>query len=158
MECICTATSSVLVNGCPTDEFKIERGLRQGDPISPFLFLIVNEGLNVMMNALVDVGLFTGYKVGTSPSVSITHLQFVDDTLLVGTRSWANIRALKAMLLLFEASSGLKVNFHKSMLFGINTHDSWLTEASSVLRCKMGRLPFFYLGIPIGGDSRKLNF
>ena len=87
MECICTATASILVNGCPTDEFKIERGLRQGDPISPFLFLIVNEGLNVMMNALVDVGLFTGYKVGTSPSVSITHLQFVDDTLLVGTRS-----------------------------------------------------------------------
>ena len=102
-----------------------------------------------MMNA----GLFTGYKVGASDLVSITHLQFTDDTLLVGTRSWANIRALKTMLILFEASSGLKVNFHKSMLFGINIHDSWLTEAASVPHCKMGRLPFLYLGLPIGGDS-----
>jgi hypothetical protein len=76
--------------------------------------------------------------VGVSDLVSITRLQFADDTLLVEARSWANIRALKALLILFEATSGLKVNFHKSMLFGINIHDSWLTEAASVLRCKMG--------------------
>lgn len=39
----------------------------------------------------------------------------------------------------------------------VNVLDSWLTEAGSVLNCKMGRVPFVYLGIPIGGDSRKLN-
>jgi len=94
--------------------------LRQGNPLSPFLFLIVAEGLNAMMNALVAAGLFTGYKAGTSDYVFVTHLQFVDDTLLVRVRSWANIRALQALLLLFEASSGLKVNFHKNMLLGIN--------------------------------------
>jgi hypothetical protein len=126
MECISTASASILVNGCPTDEFKFERRLRQGDPLFPFLFLIVAEVLNVMMNALVAVGLFTGYKVGTFDSVSVTHIQFVDDTMLTRVRSWVNIIALKALLLLFEASYGLKVNFHKSMLFGINIHDSWL--------------------------------
>jgi len=158
MECISTASASVLVNGCPADEFKFERGLRQGDPLSPFLFLIAVEGLNVIMKSLVEAGLFSGYKVGANNLLSITHLQFVDDTLLIGDRSWANIRALKALLLLFEASSGLKVNFHKSMLFGVNIHDSWLAEAASVLNCKLGRLPFLYLGLPIGGDPRKLKF
>jgi len=137
---------------------KLSGGLRQGNHLSPFLFLIVVEGPNVMINALVDTGLFTGYKVGASDLVSITHLQFVDDILLVGTRNWANIRTLKVLLLFFEGSSSLKVNFHKSILFVINIYESWLTEASFILRCKMGRLHFLYLGIPVGGDSRKLNF
>ena len=105
-----------------------------------------------MMNALVEAGLFSSYKVGANNHVSITHLQFADDTLLIGERSWANIRSLKALLLLFEATSGLKVNCHKSMLVGVNIHDSSLVEEASVLNCKLGRAPFLYLGLPIGGD------
>ena len=73
MKCIGTTSSSVLVNSCPTVEFKFERRLRQGDLLSPFLFLITTEGLNVM-NALVEVGLLYGYKVGANNLVSITHL------------------------------------------------------------------------------------
>ena len=73
-KCIGTTSSSVLVNSCLTVEFKFERRLRQGDLLSPFLFLITAEGLNVMMNALVEVGLFYGYKVDANNLVSITHL------------------------------------------------------------------------------------
>ena len=54
--------------------------------------------------------------------------------------------------------SGLKVNFHKSMLTGVNVLDSWLYEAASALHCRVGYLPFVYLGLPIGGDARKLEF
>ncbi|MCH85138.1 cysteine-rich receptor-like protein kinase, partial [Trifolium medium] len=59
-ECVCSATASVLVNGSPTDEFPLERGLRQWDPLSPFLFLLAAEGLNVLMKAMVENNLFTG--------------------------------------------------------------------------------------------------
>ncbi|GAU33009.1 hypothetical protein TSUD_358760 [Trifolium subterraneum] len=156
--CVMTASASVLVNGSPTDEFCFERGLRQGDPLSPFLFLLAAEGLNVLMSALVRNVSFTLYGVGSHNSVSVSHLQFADDTLLVGVKSWANVRALKAVLILFENISGLKVNFHKSMMFGVNVNNSWLHEAASVMRCKHGCLPFIYLGLPIGGDSRRIQF
>lgn len=69
LECVSSATTSVLVNGCPTDEFPLERGLRQGDPLSLFLFLLPAEGLNVMMKLVVEVGLFRGYSVGADNSV-----------------------------------------------------------------------------------------
>jgi len=130
MECVITATASVLVNGYPIDEFCFERRLRQGDPLSPFLFLLAPEGLNVMMKAMVANRIFTPYSIGMQTVVSVSHLQFADDTLLVGIKSWSNVRALKAVLILFESISGLKVNFNKSMLFGVNVNESWLHEAA----------------------------
>jgi hypothetical protein len=157
-ECVTTATASVLVNGSPTDEFHLHRGLRQGDPLSPFLFLIAAEGLNVLMKAMVENHLFHGYSVGADNSMVVSHLQFADDTLLVGQKSWANVRALRATLLLFESMSGLKVNFHKSLLVGVNIPESWLNEAASVLRCKVGTIPFMYLSLPIGGNPWRLSF
>jgi len=119
-ECVNTAATYVLVNGSPTDEFPLQRGLRQGDPLSPFLFLLAAEGLNVLMRLLVETQLFTGYSIGDVSPVVVSHLQFADDTLLVGTKCWENVRALRAALVIFEALSGLKVNFHKSSLAGVN--------------------------------------
>jgi len=105
---------SVLVNGSPTDEFQLKRGLRQGDPLSPFLFLLAAEGFNILMKSMVDNHLFHGYKVGSDVSTVVSHLQFADDTLIIAEKSWANVRAMRAVLILFEAISGLKVNFNKS--------------------------------------------
>ena len=59
---------------------------------------------------------------------------------------------------LFADMSGLKVNFHKSLLVGINIGDSLLIEAASILNCKVGKIPFLYLGLSIGGDPRRLSF
>ena len=85
--------------------------------------------------------------------MQLTHLQFADDTLIIGEKSWLNVRSMRAVLLLFEEMSGLKVNFNKSMLTGVNISDSWLAEASMVMNCRTGSIPFLYLGIPIGGIS-----
>jgi hypothetical protein len=120
--------------------------------------LLAAEGLNVLMQALVEHQLFSGYSFGMQNTVFVSHLQFADDTLLIGTKSWANVRALRAVLVLFESMSGLKVNFNKSMLVGVNIDDSWLRAAATALHCKVGKVPFLYLGLPIGGDSRRLSF
>ena len=61
-------------------------------------------------------------------------------------------------MILFEEISGLKVNFHKSMLTGVKVSNSWLTEASRVKNCKTISLPFVYLRTPIGGDCRWVKF
>ena len=58
--------------------------------------------------------------MGSGDLVVVSHLQFAYDTLILGEKSWANIRAMRAVLLLFEALSGLKVNFSKSQLVGVN--------------------------------------
>jgi hypothetical protein len=110
------------------------------------------------MNSVVETNLYTGYVVGTSNSEVVSHLQFADDTLLKGEKSWANVRVLRAVLTLFAYMSGLKVNFNKSLLVGINIGESWLVEAASLLNCKVGKILFLYLGLSIGGDPRKLAF
>ena len=85
-ECVTTTIASVLVNGSPTEEFPLKRGLRQGDPLSHFLFLLAAKGLNVMMSTMVENNLFTGYVVGHENSVVVSYLQFADDTLLFGVK------------------------------------------------------------------------
>jgi len=157
-ECVGTAKASDLVNGSPTDEFPLERGLRQGDPLSPFLFLIVAEVINVLMKAVEGAHLFTGYGIGDEVEVRLTHLPFADDTLIIGEKSWLNVRTMRSVLILFEELSGLKVNFNKSMLTGVNIPATWLSEAAMMMNCRKGTIPFVYLGLPIGGDSRKLFF
>jgi len=102
--------------------------------------------------------MFRGYGVGQFGEVRLTHLQFADDTIIIGEKSWRNVRTMRALLLLFEEILGLKVNFNKSMLTGVNISKSWLSEAALVMNCRRGTIPFVYLGLPIGGDSRKLSF
>ncbi|PNX72437.1 ribonuclease H [Trifolium pratense] len=116
------------------------------------------EGLNAMVNASVLVNLFLGFSVGEDVLYKVTYLQFADDTLVVAEKNWANIRAIKAILLLFKVMSSLKVNFQKSLLVEVNVSDPWLEEAASVLHCKIGKTPFNYLGLPIGGNPRRLSF
>ncbi|GJX30763.1 beta-glucosidase BoGH3B-like protein [Tanacetum coccineum] len=111
--CLNHATSSVLVNGSPTNEFHLSRGLRQGDPLSPFLFIIAMEGLHVAIEDAIAAGLYRGITMHT---LSLSHFFFADDALFVGEWSRENIRNLSIILECFHRVSGLKINFHKSNL------------------------------------------
>jgi hypothetical protein len=116
--CVCAGNLSVLVNGSPTTEVNISRGLKQGDPLAPFLFLLVVEGLGLLMSRAVSLGFFKPFAIKNS-GVSVSHLQYADDTLLVGKACVENLWCVKAILRWFELMSGLKVNFGKSRLLGV---------------------------------------
>jgi len=117
--CLVSSYVSVLVKESPTEEFKPSRGLRQGDPLAPFLFLVVAEGLAGMVRQALRTDVLRGVKVGMN-SFECCLLQFADDTLFMCEDSFDNIFAIKAILRRFELASGLKVNFHKSKLAGIS--------------------------------------
>lgn len=98
--CLSSATMAVLVNGCPSGEFQIQKGFRKRDPLSNFLFLIAAEGLSCLMRKAVSTGAFEGFEIGKD-KILVSHLQFADDTVLLGKASVKNAKAMKA----FSASS-----------------------------------------------------
>lgn len=92
-------------------------------------------------------------KVG-SGGLEVSILQYVDDTLFVGEACWDNLWVMKTVLRCFELVSGLKVYFKKSSLVSLNVEESFVSAASMFLNCKRGRIPFKYLGLPVGANSR----
>ncbi|GKE26752.1 reverse transcriptase domain, reverse transcriptase zinc-binding domain protein [Tanacetum coccineum] len=96
------------MNGSPSDEFGLERGIRQGDPLSPFMFILASKGLNVIVNEAVENDIFRGVKVGTN-NVTVSHLQYADDNIFFGEWSKENTKALMCVLKCFEEVSGLRV-------------------------------------------------
>jgi hypothetical protein len=151
--CIFNSSMSVLVNGSPTEDFKVGRGLRQGDPLSPFLFLIAAEGLAGLMRRAVLLRKFKGYHV--SDNMQFQMLQFADDTILMGEGTRENLWAIKTLLRSFELVSGLKINFIKSKLYGVNIAPSFLAAGSAFLSCQSESIPFKFLGIQVGANPRR---
>jgi hypothetical protein len=154
--CVFAGNLSVLVNGSPTSEINIQRGLKQGDPLAPFLFLLVAEGFAGLMRSAVEKNLFKGFIVGPD-NVVVSHLQYADDTICVGEATTENLWTLKAILRGFELASGLKVNFWKSCLMGVNVPSSFMGMACNFLNCKYGEIPFVYLGLPVGANLRRCS-
>ena len=136
---------SVLVNGSPTEEFRPTRGLRQGDPLAPFLFLIVAEGLAGLLRKAVKEDLLSGIKVGRV-ELECCMLQFADDTLFMCEDSFSNVFTMKVILRVFELASGLKVNFYKSKLAGLQVDKNTIEIYARTLNCDIMQIPFIYLG------------
>jgi hypothetical protein len=116
----------------------------------------VAEGFNGLMTNAVNRNLFTGFEVKRGGLV-VSHLQYADDTLCIGEPTVENLWFLKAVLRGFEMASGLKVNFHKSSLIGVNVQRDFMEAACRFLHCREGVVPFKYLGLPVGANSRSLS-
>lgn len=79
--CLHSSSFLILVNGCLKEFFGESTGLRQGDPLSPFLFIMVSEVLRRMIKR-AKMGFISGFKLGKEEGVTISHLQFVDDMMI----------------------------------------------------------------------------
>ncbi|GJX60020.1 RNA-directed DNA polymerase, eukaryota, reverse transcriptase zinc-binding domain protein [Tanacetum coccineum] len=146
--CLLSSKGSVIVNGSPTKEFQFHRGLKQGDPLSPFLFLLIMESLHISMQRVVDAGLFRGIQVGSSLQVS--HLFYADDAVFMGHWSEANIDTILRVLDCFYHASGLRINMLKSKLMGISVSSDKVDQAAKKIGCAILQVPFSYLGSKVG--------
>ncbi|GJZ76719.1 putative RNA-directed DNA polymerase, eukaryota, reverse transcriptase zinc-binding domain protein [Tanacetum coccineum] len=136
---------------CPTFEFSIKRGLRQGDPLSPFLFILVMEGLYCAMSNAVSSGLIRGIKLGSS-GIVLSHLFYADDVIITTDWNHHDIDNIIRVFHVFHLASGLKINIHKSNIFGIGVTTDEISSMASWTSCAAGCFPFTYLGLPIGAN------
>ena len=149
--CISTVRFSIIVNGSPVGFFGSSRGLRQGDPLSPLLFLLIMEVLSRILKKTEDCGLLRGFHAGPSNSIGvrISHLLFADDTILFFDASRDQLLSIRLALTCFQAFTGLKVNAGKSEIVPVGEVGN-LDALATILRCRMGSLPLKYLGMPLG--------
>ena len=121
--CITIASFLVLVNGSLEGFFKSSKGLRQGDPLSPYLFVLGMEVFSILIDKVIAEGFLSGFKLANrmGEMVQITHLLFADDTLVFCRDSKEQMAHLSWILVWFEAFSSLNINLEKklSCLWGL---------------------------------------
>lgn len=147
MSCVTTVQLAMLLGGHPSWSFKPSWGLRQGDPISPYLFLFVSEVLSLMIQKACLTGVLQGIRLShTAPTIS--HLMFADDTLIFLKASVQNNRNLVHLLNAYCNASGQWVNFSKSTLyFSFNTLGNICDEIWGVFSMPEVDGPWKYLGL-----------
>ncbi|KAJ9693692.1 hypothetical protein PVL29_009580 [Vitis rotundifolia] len=149
--CISTARFFVLINGVPKGFFSSTKGLRQGDPISPYLFLLGMEVLSAMLRRAVGGGFISGCKLRGEGKMdlNVSHLLFADDTIIFCEAKKENLTYLSRILAWFEAASGLRINLAKSELILVG-EVAEIEDMAVELGCRVGSLPTVYLGLPLG--------
>lgn len=152
--CITTASMSVLVNGSPTKEFLMNRGLRQGCPLSPLLFNLTAEALSLVLKNATRLGMFTGASISNDRD-RISHIQFADDTVIFCEPSEEQILSIRRILRGFQIAARLKVNFNKSRLFRVGIDAATTERCAEMISCMTDSFPSLYLGLPLGD---KLNY
>jgi hypothetical protein len=147
-----SGTSSIILNGVSGKVFYYRRGVRQGDPLSPLLFVLVADLLQSIVNKAKDMSLLRlPLNVGYSTNFPI--IQYVGDTLLIMEACSHQLLVLKALLNTFVNSTDLKVNYSKSSMVPVNLSHEQLVQLAATFNCATGSLPFTYLGLPLSNSK-----
>ncbi|KAL0434881.1 UNVERIFIED_CONTAM: hypothetical protein Sradi_0196000 [Sesamum radiatum] len=155
MSLVTSVSYSLLLNGSQFGYFMPQRGIRQGDPLSPYLFLFVAEVFSCMLQEAQRRGDINGIAVSRGgPSVS--YLLFADDTIIYGQASAATMTAIKQILTSYERVSGQAINFDKSsMVVGRNVGEQQRQHMADILGVTLVIKHDTYLGLPaIAGRYR----
>ena len=157
MGCITSVSLAISINGKEGSEFKPSRGLRQGDPLSPYIFLLVCEVLSLKITSSIRRRELTGIKLSpTCPGLS--HLFFADDSLFFLKATLPNCLTLNRIIVEYCAASGQVINRDKSSLyFSTNTPQSTRVLIGNLLDVPATDDPGIYLGLPtIWGRAKKV--
>ncbi|XP_062015245.1 uncharacterized protein LOC133731834 [Rosa rugosa] len=115
MQCVSSVRYSFLINGQPKGYLSPSRGLRQGDPLSPYLFLLCTEAFSALLECKASAGLLQGIQVCAN-APSIHHLLFADDSLIFGKAIEEECGHILSVLKDYEMASGQRINFSKSSI------------------------------------------
>jgi hypothetical protein len=148
--CLILSTSStqILVNREPEDTIFHHRGLRQGDPLSPMLFILVMDVLNSMVNFATSTGLLQPLAIQQARH----QVSFYADDAVIFLRPYnldLYLITIRHMLDLFGHASGLRTNLAKSSVSPIHCTDEDLTLTANILSCSIKTFPCTYLGLPL---------
>ena len=153
IKCVKTVNYSIVVNGQVSQSFEAAKGLRQGDPMSPFLFAIAMEYLSRTLKGLRDDKKF---KYHTKCSkLDVTHLCFADDLLLFARGDLESVKAIQLFFSHFSQASGLQANLNKSSIYCGGVQREVRQQIVQQLGYNMEELPFKYLGVQL--STKKMS-
>ena len=156
--CVTSTSFSIFLNGQPTRQFRPTRGLRQGDPLSPFLFIICAEGLSSLLRDAEAKKEIHGIKIGKKINAT-SHLFFADDSLLFTRANEVEAEKILEILSAYEAASGQQLNMEKSeVTFSRNIEQEKKHLVQMKLTFKGVESHEKYLGLPtfVFGSKKKL--
>ena len=123
MRCVSSMKYAVQINGQPYGFIQPTQGLRQGDPLLPYLFLLCTEGLSALLNHEAQRNAIKGVTASAN-GPRISHLFFADNSLIFGRATESEATEIQRVLKVYETSFGQQLNCHKnSLYFSPNTDD-----------------------------------
>lgn len=146
-QCVSSAKYSVVINGSLEGFFPGQRGLRQGDPISPYLFLIVMEAFAAILKCKLLHGSFPYHP--ECRALDLCHLAFADDLFILSSVDQVSFELINGVLTDFHFYSGLQPNIHKSAVFFGGTDMHLKIQMMAFLPFPEGHFPIKYLGVPL---------
>ena len=137
-------------------KIKPNRGIRQGDHISPFIFVLAMDYLSTLLNHMEKQNHIKG--VSFNGKHNLTHILFAYDILLFLEDDDKTIDNMRFSFRLFELASGLNINLNKSTISPINTDAQRTNCVAKKWGISINFLPIQYLGVPLGGKPSSRNF
>ncbi|XP_059310806.1 uncharacterized protein LOC132062204 [Lycium ferocissimum] len=151
--CVTTVSYSLVINGGLTERFQAKKGLRQGDPMSPYLFVLVMEYLNRSLKQLRYDPNFNYHPKCSRQE--LVHICFADDLIMCCRADKGSIQLMMKAFEHFSSVSGLQANLDKSSFYVAGVTDEFRDQILQEMRFTLGEIPFKYLGVPL--SSRKLT-